>query len=69
MTVAKTLKEFEELLIDHNFYRTHNSHLVNLSCVKSYNKGKGGTVTMIDNTEVEVSTRRKDDFLKRLEEF
>ena len=69
ITVAKTLKEFEELLIDHNFFRVHNSHLINLSYIKSYNKGKGGTVTLADNSEVEVSTRRKDDFLKRLEEL
>jgi two-component system LytT family response regulator len=69
ITVAKTLKEFEELLIDHNFFRVHNSHLINLSYIKSYNKGKGGTVTMTDSSEVEVSTRRKDGFLKRLEEL
>ena len=69
LTVAKTLKEFEELLIDHNFFRVHNSHLINLFYIKSYNKGKGGTVVMADNSEVEVSTRRKDDFLKRLAEF
>jgi len=69
ITVAKTLKEFEELLIDHNFFRVHNSHLINLFHIKSYNKGKGGTVVMTDNSEVEVSTRRKDDFLKRLTEF
>jgi two-component system LytT family response regulator len=69
ITVAKTLKEFEELLSAHNFYRIHNSHLINLSYIKSYNKGKGGSIVMTDNTEVEVSTRRKEDFLKRLEEF
>ncbi|MEO8151193.1 MAG: LytTR family DNA-binding domain-containing protein [Bacteroidia bacterium] len=64
--VAKTLKEFEELLGEYNFYRVHNSHLINLAYIKSYSKGKGGYVTMIDNTEIEVSTRRKDDFLKAL---
>jgi len=42
------------------------SHLINLVFIKSYNKGKGGFVTMTDNTDIEVSTRRKDDFLKRL---
>jgi two-component system, LytTR family, response regulator len=66
LTVAKTLKEFEELLTEYNFYRIHNSHLINLAYIKSYNKGKGGYVSMIDNSEVEVSTRRKEDFLKRL---
>jgi two-component system, LytTR family, response regulator len=69
LTVAKTLKEFEGLLTDYNFYRVHNSHLINLNCIKSYNKGKGGTVTMTDNSEIEVSTRRKDEFLKKLAEL
>ena len=68
LTVAKTLKEFEELLSEHHFYRIHNSHLINLACIRSYNKGKGGTVSMTDNTEIVVSTRRKDELLKRLAE-
>ena len=66
LVVAKTLKEFEEMLKDSNFYRIHNSHLVNLSYIKSYNKGKGGFITMTDNSEIEVSSRRKDEFLKKL---
>lgn len=66
LMVAKTLKEFEELLTEYNFFRVHNSHLINLACIKSYNKGKGGYVTMIDNSEVEVSTRRKEEFMKVL---
>ena len=66
LVVAKTLKEFEELLTDHSFFRIHNSHLINLAFIKSYNKGKGGSVILTDGTEIEVSSRRKDDFLKRL---
>lgn len=67
-TVAKTLKEFENMLTDYNFYRVHNSHLINLKYIKSYNKGKGGSVVMSDQSEIEVSTRRKEDFLKKLSE-
>ncbi|MGN6195654.1 MAG: LytR/AlgR family response regulator transcription factor [Ginsengibacter sp.] len=66
ITVAKTLKEFEELLSDYNFYRVHNSHLVNLSCIKKYHRGKGGTISMIDHSEIEVSSRRKEGLLERL---
>ncbi|HEV9035902.1 MAG TPA: LytTR family DNA-binding domain-containing protein [Puia sp.] len=69
LTVARTLKEFEELLEEHHFYRVHNSHLINLACIKSYHKGKGGSVRMSDNTEIEVSTRRKDELLKKLAEL
>lgn len=66
LTVARTLGEFEDLLSGSNFFRVHNSHLVNLAYIKSYHKGKGGFLTMLDQSQVEVSTRRKDEFLKRL---
>lgn len=69
LTVARTLKEFEELLSEYNFFRVHNSHLINLAYIKSYNKGKGGSVCMTDNTEIDVSTRRKDELLRRLAEM
>ena len=66
MLVSKTLKDFEELLYNYSFFRIHNSHLINLNYIKSYNKGKGGSVILTDGTEVEVSSRRKDDFIARL---
>jgi len=69
MTVAKPLKEFDELLADHNFYRVHNSHLINLDYISRYVKGKGGYIVMEDQTEIEVSTRRKEAFLERLKQI
>lgn len=66
LTVAKTLKEFEEMLTKHNFFRIHNSHLVNLEEVKIYHKGKGGYLILNDNSEVEVASRRKEDLLQLL---
>ncbi len=69
ITVAKTLKEYEDLLSDYNFYRVHNSHLINLAYIKKYNKGKGGTIFLSDQSEIEVSMRKKEGFLKRLSEI
>ncbi len=69
LTVAKTLKEFEDLLSDYNFYRVHNSHLINLAYLKNYHKGKGGSVVMIDDTEIEVSLRRKEGLLQKIAEM
>lgn len=66
LTVAKTLKEFEQLLDPHNFFRIHNSHLVNLDEIIRFNKGKGGFVELKDCSELEVSVRRKDELLKAL---
>ncbi len=65
--VTKTLKEYEELLSDYDFIRIHNSHLINLHHVKNYSKGEGGTVTMSDGSVVDVSRRKKEEFLKKLE--
>jgi len=66
ITVSKTLGEFEHMLENANFFRVHNSHLVNLAYIKSYHKGKGGFLTMTDLSQVEASTRRKEEFLRRL---
>jgi len=69
MLVTKTLKEYEELLNEYDFIRVHNSNLINLHHVKSYSRGEGGTVTMSDGSVVDVSRRKKDEFLKRLAEL
>ncbi len=64
--VGKTLKEYEELLEEHNFFRTHKSHLINLQYLKKYIKGTGGIVVMSDDSEIEVAKRRKEAFLDKL---
>ena len=61
---SKTLKEIEKLLSPSIFIRIHKSHLINVNFVKKYLKGEGGTVVMADNSELEVSRRNKDYFLK-----
>ena len=62
--VSKPLKYYDDLLSHHNFFRIHNSHLINVNHVKKYYKGKGGTVTMTNNSSIDVSTRKKEEFLK-----
>ncbi|MBC7382781.1 MAG: response regulator [Bacteroidia bacterium] len=67
--VAKTLKDYEELLQDYGFCRVHNSHLINLKFVKKYIKGEGGIAVMTDGFEVEVSRRKKEIFQVSMEKF
>jgi two-component system, LytTR family, response regulator len=44
----------------------HHAHLVSLKAVaKFYKDGRGGYVQLTDNTHIEVSLRRKEDFLLR----
>lgn len=63
--VCKTLKEYEDLLFDYNFFRIHHSYLVNLNAVKKYIKGDGGSVILNNNISLDVSKRKKVDFLNR----
>lgn len=69
LLVSKPLKEFEELLTDVDFFRVHNSHLINLQQMESYLQGEGGFALMSDGTQVEVSRRRKAEFLKKAMHF
>ncbi|MBF7093367.1 response regulator transcription factor [Flavobacterium sp. ALJ2] len=59
--VCRFLKHFSEIL-PLPFIRVHKSHIINMNCVKSYNKG--GIITLNDGAEIEVSPTYKEDFLK-----
>ncbi len=62
--VTKLLKEFEDLLLPYQFFRVHNSHLINLKYIKKYIRGEGGQVIMQNGDVIDVSRRKKDEFLK-----
>lgn len=64
--VTKLLKEFEELLMPYHFFRIHHSYLINLKHLKKYIRGDGGQVVMDDNTVLDVSRRKKEEFMKLL---
>lgn len=58
--ISRTLKEYEELLKEHGFERIHQSHLINLSYLKSYIKNDGGYVIMADNTNIPIAQSKKE---------
>jgi two-component system LytT family response regulator len=64
--VSKTLKEYDKLLIDQNFFRVHQSHLINLNRIVQIEKQDGTTVVMDDGSKVPVSFRKKDLLLSVL---
>ncbi|MEL6251100.1 MAG: LytTR family DNA-binding domain-containing protein [Bacteroidota bacterium] len=64
--VSRTIKEYDEMLRDFNFFRIHQSHLINLAYLKNYTRGRGGYVELTDGTTLDVSARRKSEFLKRM---
>ena len=64
--VSRTIKEYDEMLTEYNFFRIHQSHLINLHYLKNYTRGRGGYVELTDGTTIDVSARRKTEFLKRM---
>ena len=69
IVVSKSIKDCEEILGHHNFYRIHNSHIINLNQIKEYHRGSGGSVIMTDNSELQVSRFKRDEFLNRIEKL
>lgn len=67
--ISVNIKEFEDKLTGHNFFRSHHSHLVNLDYVKSYVKGKGGILKMETGEDVPVARDKKDELLRRLNDI
>lgn len=63
---TRLLKEFEELLARYRFFRIHHSYLINLNHLKKYIRGDGGQVVMSDDTLLDVSRRKKEEFMKLL---
>ena len=64
--VSRSIKEYDELLSPYNFFRVHQSHLVNLNYVEQFLKEDGGILVMSDASRIEVSRRRKDLLLEIL---
>lgn len=67
--VSNTLKEYDELLSNYQFFRAHQSHLVNVNHISSYEKKEGGYLIMKDKSMVPVSVRKKETLLSLLEKI
>lgn len=65
--IAKTLKIYEQLLLNYPFERIHKSHLINLHHIKRYYKNDGGYVLMNDDTQIEVARLKREKLMIRLE--
>jgi two-component system LytT family response regulator len=63
--VSKTMKEYDDLLLDAGFLRVHHSHLINMNHLFCFEKAEGHVV-MKDDSIVPVSNRKKDQLLELL---
>jgi two-component system LytT family response regulator len=63
--VSKTMKEYDDLLLDAGFLRVHHSHLINMNHLFCFEKTEGHVV-MKDDSVVPVSNRKKDHLMELL---
>ncbi len=66
LMVSASMKHYEDLLPANDFIRIHHHHLININHVLRFLKVDGGYAIMSDNTQLEISRRKKDAFLERL---
>ncbi|PCJ24498.1 MAG: DNA-binding response regulator [Flavobacteriales bacterium] len=64
--ISKPIGDYQEILTNESFIRIHRSHLINLQHVDKYIKGEGGYTIMSDGSRVEVSRRKKAEFIEVL---
>lgn len=59
--ISRTLKEYDEMFRGSHFFRTHQSHLINLKYFSRYSKKEGGFIVMKDGSEVPLAVRKKEN--------
>lgn len=64
LMISKTLKEVGSLLNPSQFFRVHNSHIVNLRFIKRYIRGKGGELILKNGKIIPVSRSRKEGLMR-----
>lgn len=69
LCTSKNIQEYELLLNDSGFFRIHKSYVINLLHLKEYQRGDGGVVILSNKKQLEVSRRRKEEFLRKVKSF
>jgi two-component system, LytTR family, response regulator len=62
--ISQRLGDIEETLPVPPFFRLHRQYVVNMQHIVKYVKGRGGYVVMGDGKNIDVSVRRKEEFLQ-----
>lgn len=63
---SRSMKEYEGLLDGNQFFRCHNSHIINLRKVTRFITTNGFFVELSNGSIIELSKRNKDIFLEKL---
>ena len=67
--VSVNLKYYQEMLEEYGFFRTHKTHLINLSHIHRFEKADGGYVVLNNNAKIPVASRKKDELIELFEKL
>ncbi len=68
LLVSTGLKDYDAILAPYNFFRTHQSHLINMAYFDHYIKSDGGNrIILKDKKIIPLAVRKKEQFLQLLE--
>ena len=67
--IAKTLKDIDETLSGKDFFRVHNSYLVNINHIKKFVRGDGGYILMNDDTHITIARSKREEFFDMFSKF
>ncbi len=66
LVISKSLKDFDEILDDQQFFRIHKSTIININHIVEIINTDGGSVRMNDGTILSVSRRQHELFQEKL---
>jgi two-component system, LytTR family, response regulator len=67
--VSKVLKDIDEALAGPDFFRVHNSFLINVNRIRKFVRGEGGYVIMDNDANISISRSRRQEFMELFSKF
>jgi len=69
VVVAKSIKEYEDLLDPHAFFRIHKSSIIHLKYLVEFSRVDGYYAIMSDKSSVPISRRRLPEFMAAIDDY
>lgn len=66
LIISKNLKEYEDMLLEYGFVRTHHSHLVNFSKIVRLDKIDSGMLVLDNGDQIPIAQRKREQIMEML---